>query len=406
MNSQQPNHPATSQAGFEWAGLAFIAAALSISLVAISSRSFWIDEACVGVQALQVTLGDWWQIMSQDRTSTLQMPLSMFYLWGWGRLVGTGEWTLRLANVPWFVAGATAFILAFPPGDRRRGIAACVTLLCPFAWYYLDEARPYAMQLGASLLLVASLARLDRNSVLAEADDTAHVTLFLFGIVVLSGSSLIGMVWAGAALLATPALLSWTRVMSLVKRHAFLWLAAGGMLLLIGGYYLWTLTVGARASAVATTTLGSTLFVGYGVIGELLGCGGLGPGRLALRSAGPAALRPYLVWLALYVVPTAILIGAALRQLLECRNRRHLAVAFCCGLPVVFLLTVGWVAHFQVLGRHFTPFASVLLLLLRRRLVATPGIIGRIASRSISGWWSRRRACPSATRFSPATPPM
>jgi hypothetical protein len=101
------------------------------------------------------------------------------------------------------------------------------------------------------------------------------------------------------------------------------------------------------------------LFIGY----ELLGFGGLGPGRLAMRSAGPAALRPYLVWLALYAVPTAILLGAALRQLLKCGNRRHLAVAFGCFLPAAFLLTVGWVTHFRVLGRHFTPFVPVLLLL-------------------------------------------
>jgi hypothetical protein len=334
------------------------AVVLAVSLVAISGRSFWIDEACSGMKAMQATLGDWWRVLRQG-SAEMQMPLYMIYIWGWGRLFGSSEWTLHLANVPWFVAGATAFILAFPPGDRRRPIAACLVLLCPFGWYYLDEARPYAMQLGASLLVVASLARLDQNSSMREARDTAHVALFLIGIVVLTGSSLCGMVWAGGALLATPAFLSWPRTMSLVRRHVSLWLAAGGMLLFFGGYYLWTLSVGARASAAATTTLGSVLFIGY----ELLGFGGLGPGRVAMRSAGPAALRPYLVWLALYAIPTAILIGVALRQLLKGGNRRHLAVAFCCGLPAAFLLTVGWVTHFRVLGRHCTPFVTVLLLL-------------------------------------------
>ena len=359
MNSQAPDQPANSQAGLWRDGIAFAAVVLAVSLVAVSSRSFWIDEACSGMKAIQATLGGWWQILSHDRSAEPQMPLYMLYIWGWGRLVGTGEWTLRLANVPWFVAGAFAFIMAFPPGDRRRPIAACVALLCPFAWYYLDEARPYAMQLGASLLVVASLARLDRNSSMCEARDTAHVALLLFGIVVLAGSSLCGMIWAGGALLAGPAFLSWTRIISLVKRHILLWLAAGGMLLFFGCYYLWTLTVGARASAAATTTLGSVLFIGY----ELLGFGGLGPGRLAMRSAGPAALRPYLVWLALYAVPTLILLGAALRELFNRGNRKHLAAAFCCCLPAAFLLTVGLVTHFRVLGRHFSPFIPVLLLL-------------------------------------------
>ena len=359
VNSQEPAHPAKCQARFRWAGFAFAAAALAISLVAISRRSFWLDEAATVVHAIQPTLAAWWQQLVQEKAANLQTPLYMLYIWGCGKLCGSGEWTLRLANLPWFVAGATAFIMAFPQGDRRRPIAACVTLLCPFAWYYLDEVRPYAMQLGASLLVVASLARLERNSPLAEARDAAHSAWFLFGIVVLSGSSLTGMIWAGAALLATPAVLSWTRIISLVKQQAALWLAAGGMLLFLGGYYLWTLTLGARASAAATTTLGSALFIGY----ELLGFGGLGPGRLAMRSAGPAALRPYLVWLALYAAPTVILIGAGLRQLLGHGSRRPLAAGFCCCLPAAFLLTVGLVAHFRVLGRHFTPFLSVLLLL-------------------------------------------
>jgi hypothetical protein len=183
--------------------------------------------------------------------------------------------------------------------------------------------------------------------------------LFLFGLVILSGCTMLGMIWAGAALLATPALLSWVRVMRLAKQYAVLCLAAGGMLLLFGSYYLWTLAVGARASAAATTTLGSTLFIGY----ELLGFSGLGPGRLAMRSTGPAALRPYLVWLALYAIPTAILLGGALRQLLKCNHRRYLFVMLCCCVPCGFLLAVGWVAHFRVLARHFTPLVPVMLLL-------------------------------------------
>ena len=323
---------------------------------------------------MQPTLAAWWHMLVQEKSAHLQMPLYMFYIWAYEKLCGSGEWTLRLANLPWFVAGATTFILAFPIGDRLRPIAACVALLCPFAWYYLDEARPYGMELGASLLVVASLARLSRDSPPGKAFDAVDLALFLFGIVILSGCTMLGMIWAGAALLGTPALLSWARVMRLIKQYAALCLAAGGMLLLFGGYYLWTVAVGARASAAATTTLGSTLFIGY----ELLGFSGLGPGRLAMRSAGPAALRPYLLWLALYAVPTAILIGEALWQLFRPSHRRYLVVALCCLVPSGFLLAVGWVAHFRVLGRHFTPLVPVLLLLLVQ---------------GYSVFWSRRKTC-------------
>ena len=340
------------------AGLA-VAVVLGMSLVAISSRSFWIDEAATAVQAMQPTLGSWWQLLAQEKSAHLQMPVYMFYVWAYEKLLGSSEWTLRVANLPWFIAGAVAFILAFPPGDRRRPIAAGVVLLCPFAWYYLDEARPYAMQLGASLLVVASLIRLGEGSGEARAEDAVTLVLFLFGLVALSGSSLTGMVWAGAGLAALPTLLSWARLAGLLRRYAWLWLAAGGLLLLLAGYYLWTLSVGARASASATTTVGSMLFVGY----ELLGFSGLGPGRLEMRSSGLAALRGYWVWLALYAVTVAILLGAAVRQEVRGRHRRHLVVALWCGAPAAFILGVGYVAHFRALGRHFAPLVPVLLFL-------------------------------------------
>jgi hypothetical protein len=168
------------------------------------------------------------------------------------------------------------------------------------------------------------------------------------------------MIWAGGALLALFALLPWSRLMDLIKRYWYLWLGTAGLLVAFAGYYLWTLSLGARASLVGTTTVTTVLFVGY----ELLGFSGLGTGRLALRNTGPAELRPYLVWLALYAVPTGILIGAALRQMLRCGNRRYLAVAGCGCLPGAFLVVYGWAVHFRVLGRHCAPFIAVLLLLL------------------------------------------
>ena len=355
------------------------------------------------------TLGGWCQALSQDyRSADAQMPLYMFYVWGWARIFGSSEWSLHSANVPWFLAGAVAFILAFPIGDRRRATAACVVLLCPFAWYYLDEARPYTMQLGATLLMVGALVRLAsglpsdsggnleprtsnleprrpniqhptsniQHPIKGQAEPVGcsmldvgcwmfptasgfHVALFLFGLVVLAGSSLLGMVWAGAALAAMLVLLSPRQVMSLAKRHWSLWLAALGLLMLFAGYYLWTLSLGARASASATTTLASVCFIGY----ELLGFGGLGPGRLELRTAGLAALQPYLAWLTLYGVAIAVPIGVAVLQEINRRNRRHLVLAFYCSLPPAFILAVGCVAHFRVLGRHFAPILPVLLLL-------------------------------------------
>ena len=118
------------------------------------------------------------------------------------KVFGSSEWVLRLANLPWFLAGAAALVLSVGAEARRWWSAAFVTLACPFAWYYLDEARPYAMVLGASMVAVAALVRLNRGASSDEAGARAQVALFLLALVVLSGSSLLGMVWAGGALAA------------------------------------------------------------------------------------------------------------------------------------------------------------------------------------------------------------
>ena len=345
--------------GTRLAFFAAVAAAVTVSLVAISGRSLWIDEACTAVRAMQPTLGSWWQAMAQAKTGCLQMPFYMLYTWGWTKLFGLSEWSFHLANLPWFVAGAAALILSFPVGGRGRPIAAVLVLFCPFAWYYLDEARPYAMQLGATLLIVASLRRLAQEGCGADSKEAVHVALFLVGMIVLCGSSLFGMIWAAPVVGVLLALLPRTRLVSLLKRHCWLWLAAAGPLFGFAIYYVWTLTMGARGSAAATTTLGSILFDGY----ELLGFGGLGPGRLEMRNTGVAALHGYWLPVALYGVATAILLGAAVWSGLKQWNRRHLAIVLCCCVPAVVILGTGWLVNFRALGRHLAPSVPLLLLL-------------------------------------------
>jgi len=112
--------------------------ALAISLAALSAKSLWIDEALTAVKAMQPNFHSWWQAMLQERTSDLQMPFYMFYMWAFEKVFGANEWTLRFANLPWFVAGAVAFIHSLPAQYHRRWIAAFLTLCFPFTWYYLD----------------------------------------------------------------------------------------------------------------------------------------------------------------------------------------------------------------------------------------------------------------------------
>ena len=112
----------------DWRAALALAAAVVTCLAAISGRSLWIDEAATAAQAMQPTLGSWWQLLVEEKTAHLQMPLYMLYIWGYEKVFGSGEWLLRLANLPWFVAGAVVFISSFRAEERRWRIAAYLTL--------------------------------------------------------------------------------------------------------------------------------------------------------------------------------------------------------------------------------------------------------------------------------------
>jgi len=75
--------------------------------------------------------------------------------------------------------------------------------------------------------------------------------------------------------------------------------------------------------------------------------------------------------LALYAVTVLALLGAAVRQLFQARDRKELlSLVLVIVAPAVVLMTAGWVLHFRVLGRHFTPLMPVVLFVLSTGLAA------------------------------------
>src|SRR3984957_2783493 len=117
MNSPsvQADLPSENTGGSSWP---WALLALAVCLIAISSQSFWIDEAFMAGKAAQPTLADWWHMMPKGSGSDLQMPLYMIYMWGFAKIFGLAEWNLRAANIPWFVIGFAIFISALPKPQR------------------------------------------------------------------------------------------------------------------------------------------------------------------------------------------------------------------------------------------------------------------------------------------------
>ena len=359
----------SAQAGFEgnnttarpwlWALLG-----LAVCLVAISRQSVWIDEALTAKEISQPTPAGLWQVLLHDKGSDLQMPLYIGYMWAFARIFGTSEWTMRAANIPWFIAAVAIFACAF--SRAKRPAMMLVVLGCPFVWYYLDEARPYAMQFSGTLIVFAALYRLSAGD--ASAHQTEHwwVMAFFLGVILLCGSSLLGMVWAGAAFLSLPFLFPRKRLLELGRSYRLACLACFVFLVALGLYYLWSLRIGARAT-IGKTDVRNVIFIGY----ELFGFGGLGPGRLEIRSDGWNAIRPFLVPLGLYGAAVFSLCFIGARQMFRTNQPGTiLRLATVMAAPALVLVASGCILHFRLLERHFTPLLPALLFVLGLGLAA------------------------------------
>ena len=319
---------------------------------ALTSRTFWIDECVTAEFANHPTLAESWRAMRGY--PEMQLPFYMLYMWAWANLAGTGEWVLRLAGLPWFLAGAGVFLAALGRRADGRWLLALVVGWSPFAWYYLNEARVYASQLGLALALVGALVQLRTGMERGEwSRGWWRAALWIWFLI--SGTSVLGAMWGFffvMGFLLTAPRTEWRRLARLAP-----WSLAAVLAGLAGlaSYYAWTL--GAKPAPGATTAQ-TIVFVGY----ELLGAAGLGPGRNDLRAGGAAVLRPFLLPLGLFACVVATVLWQGAQELWSrLGTRRYLLLAGCVATPLLFLCVLGWVTHFRVLGRHATPLLAVLL---------------------------------------------
>lgn len=337
---------------------------LLVSVAAINTQSYWIDECGVAYKAAMPHLSDFWHKISTEGSADLQQPFHHFFAWGWEKLVGINEVALRSGNIPFLLLGVGSLVCAFARVQSvLRGIMV-VLLTSPFVWYYLNEARPYSVQIGASLMVFSSIYRLswigDRSA------ERKWVIWLCFGMVLLATSGMLAMLWLGgyllSGLLSTPI----QRLRELLKAYAVAWGITTLLLLAMGLFYLWTLGIGARATSVGGTDLRNLAFIPY----ELLGFSGLGPGRLAIRNEGLSAFRPYLPGLLVFGLFAGGVFAsgcASLAKSLPVRTRWSWPLSFI--VVGGFIMGVGVAVHFRVLGRHCTPVLPLIGFILGTGLV-------------------------------------
>ena len=332
-----------------------------VCLLAITPRSFWIDECYTARLAEQPTLQDCWQLLREVKGSDPQMPLYIFWIWSCEKIVGAGELALRAVNLCWFLPALVALTMAFAGNRRLQNMMSLTFILSPFVWYYLNEARSYTMQFSCSLIVFAAVIRWLREERISAPAERGWAFGFAVALCCLCGSSLLAMVMAMTPLLLLLAALPRKRLLELWKNFQLLWVVTLIALFGIGVYYLWTLHAGDRGTNVATTGWKNLIFIGY----ELTGFAGLGPGRLEIRNGQTDVFRPYALVLLTYAILVLTLVALATADLRRKFGiKKLLVLMLAASLPAGLVLAASAASHFRILGRHYSALFPVAILLL------------------------------------------
>jgi hypothetical protein len=362
-----------------WQPSVFALSQIAVMLLAISNESLWIDEFWTAHFAAMGSFKAFYELLLVPSGS--QTPLHFLHFYLWGLIAPAGEYLLRLANLPLFVAGQLALYWALRDYPRKFAVLfLALGALHPMVWQYANEARPYIMMYAGSQMILAYLLSLHASSAGGRAAEPVFLMLFVLGGILLFGASLLGSFWVFAAcvlvLLHHLRKSTWRNLLQGVNPLLLSFFLVVVALLTV--YYLSSLLKGAGASRLTSSTPATVLFAAY----EVLGLTGIGPSRLELRSLGATALAPYAIGL---LAASGVLLMVLAVGLNEARCRlgtRALTLMGALGLfPVVVVISSGFAMHWRVLGRHLIAALPLLNLLLALGLATLMQATGRQGQR-------------------------
>jgi hypothetical protein len=339
---------------------ACIAASVAILTCSISPVSLWIDE---GFIAWVVDHGTWPGLIGALQSpllpspADLQYPLYDLWVWGWVHVLGSSEYALRAANVPFAVLYVVALAAASRHAFNRR-FAWVPLAFAPFIWFYMNEARPYLMLAALSTCTVAAAAVLAFGSEPVRSRARKLIVPFF----------LCAWLTHILAVLLVPGLIVML-VFARRERGQPVWPRWRTTVL------IWTLPLVAVAALYAGTMLGKngqtelldnqnrgaspTAFAAE-IVYEQLGFGGLGPARNDVRgNVGAAGFFPYLASLGLGVAGVAFVVFAAYRQGID---RATIVLLAAWAVSFLFALAASETMHARFLGRHMAATLPLLLM--------------------------------------------
>jgi len=316
----------------------------------LSSRGIWLDEATSIWQA-QMPLGE---LLETLRTVDVHPPLHHLVLWVTVRVAGTGELAVRLPSL----LAATALVpVLYAAGrdiyDRRAGlVAAALGTVAPFAVWYAQEARMYALFMLLALLVTWLQVRIMRDG---RRRDWAAYTV--------AAAALVATQYLGLFLIAVQQV-AFLAALRHDRRGLRDWLVATAALALL----LAPVLAFGQAQFAANEAAGK----GFQQVPSQTG----GDVAEAGGRPGPYAVLTNVVWAVLgyhgdatmtsLVALWPLLMLLVLALLGRGRSRRTLAIVLAAGVPAVALFALGQLKPFVFEVRYFIGAVPLVLLLVAR----------------------------------------
>lgn len=359
--------------------LAVAAASLAVAAFAITTQSYWIDEAMSLIVAMAPDPSNAWRYAQAVGEPAMQTPLYHVYLFLWHKVFGGGEWAMRASNLPWFVLGQLAFLLFLRHKPKLALTACLLSAVSPAIWTNLDEARPYIMEYAAACWLVAAIVRSTGTQPAIAADPQRDSRLVLtatsIAILVLVASGLSSLVWAAGFAAALVWLKKSVRVPDGAEPASPRARPLAGMLLfciflaILAAYYVLTWTGIPSGASGPKAFVQGLIYVAY----ELLGFSGFGPGKLDLRVAPLASMMRRLPVMLPLAACLAVVGFVALREIAaKLRDRRTMiAWLLALALPGGFLFVFALLFGLRPAPREFQPVLPALIVALSATILCS-----------------------------------
>jgi len=332
-----------------------------LCFVSVTDQSLWIDESITAWLASHATLKELINTQANISVSETQMPFYIWYIWGWAKIFGIGELSLRMANAPFLLLLLSTILWGSKLFFKTRWTWIIATV-SPFICFYANEARPYA-----AVMAFSSLATICFLAYLMEPDNSRRFMpwLCLSGVFLASGMCMLSVFLIPVFLTSLFIVYKINRDMWKIFLKDWFWplLLSLPFFVVLGSWFSWTLLQGFGGMRESPGLLNLS-FAAY----EFLGFLGLGPPRNLIRSAPTWSTFSQIS----YIVPLSIglIVWLILTVIIIIRVREN-GINICIYLMIwmlgvgisIFFLT-AFLFHFRFWGRHLAQFFPIFLLII------------------------------------------